>query len=201
MALQKKNKEFIEEHAMDSKKQLTDYLIECACKLEHTPNRNEIIGGKYIASRFDGWENALHEAGLPIPLKGVDRKKSKVYQEEYKRQEQLLMSELQQRKQQKHEEQKRKKELQEEAKTEHLSEENIWAQEHMNDTVEDLLNYVRTCAEEIGHTPYRKEVLGGKYIAKCFGGWYETLVQAKLPIPSDMKPPSPKKKRQLKKRK
>lgn len=198
--LQKKNREFVADHATDPPGQLLAYLVECASELGHIPNRNEVIGGKYISSRFDGWENALYEAGLSMPLKKVDRKKTILYQEEYKRQEQLLMSELQERKNQKIEEQQRKKELQQEAKTEQLTEEHIWAEEHQNHTDEELLEYVRQCATKLGHTPYRREVLGSKCIAERFGGWYEVLVLARLPVPKDMKQPSPKKKRNIKRR-
>lgn len=200
-ALQKKNKEFAAEHAADSKKELIDYLKACAEKLEHTPNRNEVIGGRYIARRFDGWENAILEAGLPLSLKRVDRKKTRLYQDEYKVQAELIMNELQERKNQKIAEQQKRQEQQQEAKEELLTEEHIWAKEHQNDTDENLIDYVCQCAEKLGHTPYRREVLGSKCIAERFGGWYETLVLAKLPIPKDMKPPSDRKKRQLKRRK
>lgn len=198
-ALQTKNREFAMEHASDSGKQLIDYLTECAKDLQHTPGKNEVIGGKYIANHFDGWNNALLAAGLPLPTKGVDRRKTRLYQDEYNLQRQLFMQELQDRKDQKVEDQQKQTEQQKDEKSELLAKENSWVEAHINDTDEELLDYVRQCAKQLGHTPYRSEVVGSNYIKERFGGWYEVLSLAKLPIPKDMKKPSPKKQRMIKK--
>lgn len=200
-ALQIKNRDFALEHADASDEDLIAYLKKCAKRLGHTPNRNEIIGGRYVADRFEGWENALTAAELPIVIRMIDRRKTKLYTNEYRLQAELLEKELKERKIQKDENQQKRKEEQQEAKSELLEENRIWAEEHQNDTDEELIAYVCKCAEELGHTPYRKEVVGSKCISERFGGWYEVLVRTGLPIPADMKAPSKKKKKQMKDRK
>ena len=65
----------------------------------------------------------------------------------------------------------------------------VWAQEHEADTDAELLAYMRRCADELGHTPVRREVLGSTYIAGRFGNWSVALYHARLPFPRGMKPP------------
>ena len=65
----------------------------------------------------------------------------------------------------------------------------IWAQEHEADTDEELLYYLRRCADELGHTPCRREVPGSTYIGQRFGSWSVALHYAQLPFPRGMKPP------------
>ena len=43
-----------------------------------------------------------------------------------------------------------------------------------------LIEYVRRCADEMGYTPAEKEVIGGSYIARRFGGWPAVLKEAQL---------------------
>lgn len=64
-----------------------------------------------------------------------------------------------------------------------------WAAEHETDTDEALLDYLRSCAEELGHTPVRREVLGSTYISERFGNWSVALYHARLPFPRGIKPP------------
>ena len=38
-----------------------------------------------------------------------------------------------------------------------------FAEAHRGDTDEQLLAYVWQCAQELGHTPYPREIFGGRY--------------------------------------
>lgn len=64
-----------------------------------------------------------------------------------------------------------------------------WAAEHANDSDEQLLDYLRRCAAELGHTPMRREVPGGTYISERFGNWTVALTVAELRLPRSIKPP------------
>ena len=197
-ALRKKNKQFVVDHAKDSREMLIEYLQECANELEHSPDQKEVIGGDYIAYRFDGWSYAIREAALPKPRRVSDRKRTRLFKEEYKQQSKLFMNELRTRKEQRNKDSRTRKETRMAEKEARLALEKVWAEEHRGDTDEQLLLYVQQCAEELGFTPYRKNVLGSDYIAGRFGGWYATLSLAKLPIPEDRKEPSRRKKHKIK---
>lgn len=68
-----------------------------------------------------------------------------------------------------------------------------FAQEHQGTGREQLLEYVRQCAQEIGHSPCSGEVIGGPYIAKRFGaGWGRVLQEARLPPAPDPSLPAKK---------
>lgn len=47
--------------------------------------------------------------------------------------------------------------------------------EHTETSDLQLLQYVRQCAREMGHTPNGCEVVGGSYIAERFGGWGKVI--------------------------
>lgn len=53
-----------------------------------------------------------------------------------------------------------------------------FAIEHAHDTEEQLLSYLRSCAQELGRTPDANEIIGGAYIAHRFGGSYMGAVFA-----------------------
>lgn len=60
-----------------------------------------------------------------------------------------------------------------------------FAKEHSGDSDSQLLEYVRQCAEKLGHSPNAGEVIGGKMIAKRLGvNWTRVLLSAGLP-PAD----------------
>ena len=65
----------------------------------------------------------------------------------------------------------------------------VFEQEHSEDSDEELIEYVRKCAQSIGHTPYKHEVVGAKFISDRFGGWGKVIVAAKLP-PTPPDPPT-----------
>ncbi len=51
---------------------------------------------------------------------------------------------------------------------------------HAGDSEQELIQYVRRCADEMGYTPTMREVIGGTYIAQRFGGWPAVLKEAVL---------------------
>ena len=55
--------------------------------------------------------------------------------------------------------------------------------EHSKDTDAQLLQYLCSCAKQIGHSPDMCEVIGGLYIARRFGGWKNAIAKAGLPRP------------------
>ena len=85
-----------------------------------------------------------------------------------------------------------------EERTKQALEENhrLFAQEHSEDSDDQLLEYVRQCAGQIGHSPCSGEIIGGPYILKRLGlGWGRVLQAANLPPADD--PPLPQKKWQI----
>ena len=67
-ALEEQEEAFEREHGADTDGQLLAYLRQCALELHHVPWPGEILGGTVIVRRFGSWENALAEAGLPLPV-------------------------------------------------------------------------------------------------------------------------------------
>ena len=62
-----------------------------------------------------------------------------------------------------------------------LKQHKAFAQEHRGASREELIAYVRQCAEKLGHTPYPVEVVGSPFIASCFRSWSSMLRAAGLP--------------------
>ena len=60
------------------------------------------------------------------------------------------------------------------------SQEDAFAQTHSQDSDEQLLDYLRHCAEELGHSPGYKEVIGWRLLEQRFGSWREALQKAGL---------------------
>ena len=56
-------------------------------------------------------------------------------------------------------------------------------QAHEGDTDEQLLQYLRSWAMRLNHTPWPGEILGGSYIETRFGSWNRALAMARLPLP------------------
>lgn len=59
-----------------------------------------------------------------------------------------------------------------------------FAQEHGEDTEEQLAMYLRQCAEELGHTPWPREIIGGNMLKARFGSWENAVEAARLPPPN-----------------
>ena len=58
-----------------------------------------------------------------------------------------------------------------------------FAQEHAQDTTEQLVTYIRACAVSLGHSPHQKEVIGWPMLTERFGTWGNALRVARLPFP------------------
>ena len=54
---------------------------------------------------------------------------------------------------------------------------------HENDTDEQLLAYLRSCAFRLNHSPWPGEITGGTLIEARFGTWSRALALARLPAP------------------
>ena len=48
---------------------------------------------------------------------------------------------------------------------------------------EQLLDYLRQQAEMLGHSPWPREIAGGRLIEQRFGSWQAALLRAGLPMP------------------
>ena len=63
------------------------------------------------------------------------------------------------------------------------AQEQEFAQNRGGDSDEQLLAYLQFCAELLGHTPWSREIVGGRSIEDRFGSWEKALAKAKLPKP------------------
>lgn len=61
--------------------------------------------------------------------------------------------------------------------------ENAFREQHETDTNEMLLDYLRQCATDLGHTPWPEEIDGGAYLQGRFGSWGNAVRAARLPMP------------------
>ena len=61
--------------------------------------------------------------------------------------------------------------------------ENRFAVEHAQDTEQQLADYLRKYADELGHTPWPREIPGGMTIQTRFGSWEAAVAEAGLPFP------------------
>ena len=57
-----------------------------------------------------------------------------------------------------------------------------FAIDHAKDSRAQLITYVLQCKEELGHTPFMTEIIGGAYIGYRFDGWVKMLQAANLPL-------------------
>ena len=64
------------------------------------------------------------------------------------------------------------------------AQEQEFAQNRGGDSDEQLLAYLQFCAELLGHTPWSREIVGGRLIEERFGSWKIALVKAKLSKPT-----------------
>jgi hypothetical protein len=108
-ALQLREEEFIQAHAADSLEMLAAYLRREAEELGHSPRAVEILGSYYIGSRFGSWAKALQAAGLSYPTGPSRLSLTRLYREEYERQQEIWRIEKEEKKElQKKEGEKRK---------------------------------------------------------------------------------------------
>lgn len=59
---------------------------------------------------------------------------------------------------------------------------------HINDTDEELLEYIRQQTRLMGRTPNANEIIGGNFIARRFGGWRNAVIAAGLAYPKNAVP-------------
>ena len=52
------------------------------------------------------------------------------------------------------------------------------------DSDEQLLDYLRDRAAALKHTPWPREIVGGRLLQQRFGSWQNAVLRAKLPAPS-----------------
>ena len=64
------------------------------------------------------------------------------------------------------------------------AQEQEFAKNRGGDSDEQLLAYLQFCAELLGHTPWSREIIGGRLIENRFGSWEKALAKAKLPKPT-----------------
>lgn len=201
-ALEKSEARFPEKHAGDTDGQLLEYLKSCADKIGRSPNRCEVVGGRYIAQRFGSWEAALERLGLPEPCPAPLPEHRLIFREEARRQQKILQDNMRQKRKLR---EKGARETREKISGEELARrkeefkrrEKEFAGLHADDTDEQLLAYLRLCAQELGHSPFKREVVGGELIKKRFVQWSIALWQAGLPMARGLKPPTEKEKRQF----
>ena len=56
--------------------------------------------------------------------------------------------------------------------------------EHGEDSTERFIAYVRACAEQLGHTPWPREIVGGQLLLSRFVTWKNLCDKAQMPLPT-----------------
>lgn len=191
-ALSGKEYAFPEEHAQDSNEELLRYLKACAKEIGRSPAVCEVIGGNYIAKRFGSWERALWFVGLPKPKPAPKYERRLIFRRELEFQKQKFLEEKKMIRTAREEKYEEAREKAEEEKMRRLQIEEDFARVHTEDSDDQLLTYLQKCATDLGHTPYKKEVIGSELIRERFGSWTVALVVANLDLPKDVKPPKPR---------
>ena len=64
------------------------------------------------------------------------------------------------------------------------AQEQAFSRSHGDDSDAQLLAYLRSCVELLGHTPWPREIAGGGLMEQRFGSWEMALEKAKLPKPT-----------------
>ena len=198
-ALVEKHNRFAEENKDATHDKLAEYLRKCADELGKSPSKYEVIGGRFISYRFGGWGAALMKAGLPPsgPAPKIDRRK--IYKDEYKAQVAAMRKERTEKVDTKMQAKKEREAKVQEKRDEIALRDAAWSDKHKSDTDEQLLNYLRQRADELGYTPYRRDVDGATMLVERFGDWAIALTLAGLELPKDIKSPNQKKLAQVKK--
>lgn len=182
-AMRRKDAEFVSAHRDDTDEQLIAYLQQCAQELGHTPYPREVFGGAMIGERFGGWSRAVDVAGLPYPTHKVSDKGRRIYRKTMKEQSRVFDERQAQKREAIRAVNQEKTAVAQAEKQARLERDARWGEAHgdmMSD--DEILEYLRTCAEALGHTPYSYEVEGGRYIAERFVSWSIALTEAKLPL-------------------
>ena len=88
-ALEAQEEEFRQVHEGDTDQQLLLYLRSNAFRLHHTPWPDEILGGRYIETRFGSWQQAVTLARLPMPRGANQLKNFARFRQETERQKEI----------------------------------------------------------------------------------------------------------------
>ena len=182
-AMRRKDAEFVAAHRDDTDEQLIAYLQHCAQELGHTPYPREVFGGAMIGERFGGWSRAVDVAGLPYPTHKVSDKGRRIYRKTMKEQSRVFDERQAQKREAIRAVNQEKAAVAQAEKQARLERDVQWGEAHgdmMSD--DEILEYLRTCAEALGRSPYSYEVEGGRYIAERFVSWSIALTEAKLPL-------------------
>lgn len=183
-AMRRKDAEFVAAHRDDTDEQLISYLQQCAQELGHTPYPREVFGGAMIGERFGGWSRAVGIAGLPYPTHKVSDKGRRIYRKTMKEQSRVFDERQAQKREAIRAVNQEKAAVAQAEKQARLERDARWGEAHGDKMSDDeILEYLRTCAEALGHSPYSNEVEGGRYIAERFVCWSIALTEAKLPLP------------------
>lgn len=188
-ALSGKEHAFPEEHAQDTNEELLDYVKACAKEIGRSPAACEVIGGNYIAKRFGSWERALWFIGLSKPKQIPKFERRLIFRQELEFQKQKFLEEKKMIRAAREERWEEAREKAEAEKLQRLQIEESFARMHTEDTDDQLLTYLQQCANDLGRTPYKKEVIGSELIRERFGSWTVALIVADLELPKDVKPP------------
>lgn len=182
-AMRRKDAEFVAAHRDDTDEQLIAYLQHCAQELGHTPYPREVFGGAMIGERFGGWSRAVDVAGLPYPTHKVSDKGRRIYRKTMKEQSRVFDERQAQKREAIRAVNQEKAAVAQAEKQARLERDARWGEAHGDKMSDDeILEYLRTCAEALGRSPYSYEVEGGRYIAERFVSWSIALTEAKLPL-------------------
>lgn len=189
-AMRRKDAEFVAAHRDDTDEQLIAYLQQCAQELGHTPYPREVFGGAMIGERFGGWSRAVDVAGLPYPTHKVSDKGRRIYRKTMKEQSRVFDERQAQKREAIRAVNQEKAAVAQAEKQARLERDARWGEAHGDKMSDDeILEYLRTCAEALGHSPYSYEVEGGRYIAGRFVCWSIALTEAGLPLPKGIQKP------------
>ena len=200
-AIQRKNAEFAEAHRNDTNRQLIAYLRQCARELGYTPYPSEVFGGAMINQRFGGWSRAVVAAGLPYPTHKVSKRGRRIYHKTMKEQSRIFDEQLAQKREAIRAANSEKVAAAQAEKQTRLERDARWGEAHGNMSDNEILDYLRTCAETLGHSPYSYEVEGGRYIAERFVSWSIALTEAGLSLPKGIQKPRQEQKLEFQARK
>lgn len=168
IALARKKREFIKKFGEASEDELMRYLAHCAKELGFGPMRKDVLGAHFVEERLNStWRKSLAKLGItPTPTAkrplGMD----------------LMSREL-----------RRQQEVYQRILAGMRQNEIDFAEQHQNDSDEEIFAYVRAWAERLKRTPDCVEVLGGSYIKKRFrNDWRRVLHLSGLPGFEDCPP-------------
>jgi len=166
--LQRQERYFAHRYARASEAQLLRYVANAAKKLGFVPLETDIVGGAVLRQRLGSWAQVLQKAGLSQTDTRERVGRPDLFIREVRRQEMCHQRALEVLRQQ----------------------ENEFAEQHQNDSDEELLAYIREFAQRLKYTPNMCEIIGGEYISGRFNGWNKAVRLAGLPEPRS-NPPKP----------